>query len=249
MRTNPAQSDPVHARRTVKTLTINGIHVSGRDDQTILEVARENGIHIPTLCALEGLSTVAACRVCLVEVAGRRGLVPSCSTLIEEGMVVTTDDERLTEYRRKIVELLFSERNHVCAVCVSNGDCELQSLAQELGINHVRYPYLYPAADVDATHREFGIDHNRCILCTRCVRVCDEIEGAHTWDLTGRGLGTRVITDLKQDWGNSRTCTNCGKCVVCCPTGALFHKGVGVGEQKKDTEFLPYLTSMREARE
>ena len=101
------------------------------------------------------------------------------------------DDELASgceRYRRLILELLFSERNHICSVCVSNGHCELQTLAQTLGMTHVHFPYHYPKLPVDASHERFVVDHNRCILCTRCVRVCDEIEGAHTWDVMGRGI-------------------------------------------------------------
>jgi bidirectional [NiFe] hydrogenase diaphorase subunit len=99
---------------------------------------------------------------------------------------------------------------------------------------------------VDASHERFVADHNRCILCSRCVRVCDEIEGAHTWDVMGRGLDCRVITDLMQPWGKSETCTGCGKCVHLCPTGALSEKGKSVAEMSKRRQFLPYLTLMRE---
>ena len=171
----------------VKTLTIDGKLVSAREDQTILEAAREAGIAIPTLCHLDGLSDVGACRLCLVEVDGRSRLLPACVTKVAEGMDVQTDTDRLREYRRMIVELLFAERNHVCSVCVANGHCELQDLAIAVGMDHVRFDYLNPACAVDVSHERFGIDHNRCILCTRCVRVCDEIEGAHTWDVAGRG--------------------------------------------------------------
>ena len=106
-----------------------------------------------------------------------------------------------------------------------------------------------PNASVDASHERFVVDHNRCILCTRCVRVCDEIEGAHTWDVMGRGTNSRVITDLNQPWGTSDTCTSCGKCVQVCPTGALFEKGKSVAEMAKRREFLPYLTTMRGQRQ
>ena len=103
-----------------------------------------------------------------------------------------------------ILELLFAERNHICSVCVSNGHCELQTLAQNLRITHVNFPYRYPKAQVDGSHDRFVVDHNRCILCTRCVRVCEEIEGAHTWDVMGRGIEARVITDLNQAWGRRK---------------------------------------------
>jgi len=233
----------------VKTFKIDGRDFSAAAEESILDVARQNQIFIPRMCELEGLSTVGACRLCLVEVKGASKLLPACVTRVEEGMEVTTTSARLENYRRMIVELLFSERNHICSVCVSNGHCELQSMAQRLGITHIPFPYRYPKEQVDASHDRFVIDHNRCILCTRCVRVCDEIEGAHTWDVMGRGIGSHVVTDLNQPWGSSETCTSCGKCVHVCPTGALFEKGRSVAEMAKRRNFLPYLTMMREDHE
>jgi NADH dehydrogenase/NADH:ubiquinone oxidoreductase 75 kD subunit (chain G) len=229
-----------------KTLTIDEQHVSAEESETILAAATDAGIKIPTLCRLEGLSEVGACRLCLVEVSGSNKLLPACVTKVTEGIEVKTNTERLRKYRLMILELLFAERNHICSVCVANGHCELQTLAQQHGMTHVQFAYLYPHATVDASHDRFVIDHNRCILCTRCVRVCDEIEGAHTWDVMGRGTNSRVITDLNQPWGTSETCTSCGKCVQVCPTGALFEKGKSVAEMAKRREFLPYLTLMRD---
>jgi bidirectional [NiFe] hydrogenase diaphorase subunit len=228
------------------TLTIDEKLVSAEENGTLLEAATDAGIKIPTLCRLEGLSDVGACRLCLVEVDGSNKLLPACVTKAVEGMEVRTDTEQLQKYRLMILELLFAERNHICSVCVANGHCELQSLAQRHGMSHVRFSYLYPEARVDASHDRFVVDHNRCILCTRCVRVCDEIEGAHTWDVMGRGTNSRVITDLNQPWGSSETCTSCGKCVQVCPTGALFEKGRSVAEVARRREFLPYLTLMRQ---
>ena len=232
----------------IKTLKIDDRDFSARQDETILDVARQNDIFIPTLCDLKGLSSVGACRLCLVEVKGNNKLVAACVTRVEEGMEVTTNSERLQRHRRNLLELLFTERNHICSVCVSNGHCELQTLAQKLDITHVHYRYRYPQLQVDASHERFSVDHNRCILCSRCVRVCDEIEGAHTWDVMGRGIQALVITDLAEPWGTSQTCTECGKCVHVCPTGALFEKGKSVAEMLKRRQFLPYLTQMREER-
>lgn len=229
----------------ILTLKIDDRDVSARRGETVLEVARENDIFIPTLCHLEGLASLGACRLCLVEIRGTAKLVPACVTAARQDMEVTTDSERLRDYRRKILELLFSERNHVCSVCVSNGHCELQALAQKLGMTHVRYEYLYPRLAIDASHERFSADPNRCVLCMRCVRVCDEIEGAHTWDVMHRGITAHVITDLNQSWGSSETCTGCGKCVQVCPTGALSEKGKSVAEMIKSKAFLPYLQIMR----
>jgi bidirectional [NiFe] hydrogenase diaphorase subunit len=229
------------------TLQIDGKDVSCRSGQTILAVAREHGIEIPTLCQLDGLSVWGGCRLCVVEVAGSNKLLAACSTACAEGMQVTTNTPRLQAYRKLILEMLFSERNHVCAVCVSNGHCELQMMAQKLGLTHIHLPYRYPDMSVDSSHDRFRMDHNRCILCTRCVRVCDEIEGAHTKDVKGRGIKSFIINDLEQPWEEAESCTTCGKCVHVCPTGALTDKGTAVAEMLKRRQFLPYLTQMRES--
>ena len=231
----------------VKTLTIDGHEVSARAGQTILEVAREHNIKIPTLCHLDGLTDVGACRLCVVEIKGNNKLFPACVTSVFEGMEVFTDTERLQKHRRMILELLFAERNHICSVCVANGHCELQALGQEIGVTHVRLPYRNPELAVDASHERFTADHNRCILCTRCVRVCAEIEGAHVWDVMGRGIDSLVITDLNDPRGKS-SCTRCGKCVQVCPTGALFDKSKTGSDHPKYPDFLPYLNLMREAQ-
>ena len=231
----------------VKTLRIDGEEVSARSGQTILEVAREHDIDIPTLCHLEGLSDVGACRLCLVEIKGSNKLLPACVTTVFEGMEVSTHTERLQKHRHMILELLFAERNHVCSVCVANGHCELQALAQDQGLTHISLPYRNPELTVDASLERFTVDHNRCILCTRCVRVCAEIEGAHVWDVMGRGINSTVITDLNDPWGSS-SCTRCGKCVQVCPTGALFDKSKVGSDHPKYPDFLPYLNLMREAR-
>jgi bidirectional [NiFe] hydrogenase diaphorase subunit len=228
------------------TLRIDGRDAGARQGETIIQVAREAGIYIPYMCNVEGLSNVGACRLCLVEVRGQSRLLPACATEVTEGMVVTTDNERLRKYRKMIVEMMFAERNHICAVCVSNGHCELQRVAQKLGVTHVRMPYLHPTLPFDASHERFILDHDHCILCTRCVRVCHEIEGAHTWDVRDRGTSSRVIIDLDQPWGTSESCTSCGKCVNVCPTGALAEKGRATAEMTKKRQFLPYLTIMRE---
>ena len=149
---------------SVKTLEIDGKVVTGLAGQTIFNAAWENGIKIPRLCHVGGLSDPGACRLCLVEVEGQKKLLASCLTSVEEGMVVRTDTERLREHRKMIVELLLAERNHVCAVCVVNGDCELQDLAMELGVDHVRIRYRFPSLSVDTSHERFGLDHNRCVV-------------------------------------------------------------------------------------
>jgi len=230
------------------TLLIDNRECGGRADQTILEVAEESGIFIPTLCHLAGLSNIGACRMCLVEVKGSNKLMAACVTKIQEGMEVTVNSDQLREYRKLALEMLLSERNHICSVCVTNGHCDLQYLTQKLGVDHITMPYLHPLMPVDASHPRYIADHNRCILCTRCVRVCHEIEGAHTWDILGRGSKAHVITGLNKPWGESDSCTSCGKCVHVCPTGALSEKGQAAGEMAKRRTILPYLSMMRNAR-
>ena len=225
------------------SIRIDGEYVAAEQGQTILEVARASGKYIPTLCWLENITPVGACRLCIVEVSGVNRLLPACTTPVQDGMSVTTNSERLQQYRRIALEFLFSERNHQCAVCVSNNHCELQSMAQRLGVTDVRYPYAYPRLPVDMSHSRFVLDHNRCILCTRCVRVCAHVEGAHVWDVSARGIRSMLVCDMNRPWGESKSCTGCGKCVQVCPTGALAEKGFGVEEMvKRDAKITRLIT-------
>jgi bidirectional [NiFe] hydrogenase diaphorase subunit len=232
-----------------KTLTIDGKQISAEEGATVLQAAEEAGVKIPTLCHLDGIYDVGACRLCLVEISGTPKLLPACRTKVAEGMEIKTDSERLRKYRRMILELLFAERNHVCAVCVSNGNCELQTLAWSNGMDHVRYEYIFPKWNVDTTHVLFGMDHNRCVLCTRCVRVCWHIEGAGTRNVSGRGSRSKIITDLNVPWGEADSCTRCGKCVQSCPTGALFYKGSTVSEMERDRGRLEFIVTAREKKQ
>ena len=246
----PAGQDLRRPQCGVVTLTIDGRAVSGCDDETVLAVSRENEIEIPTLCQLDGLSIWGGCRLCLVEIDGRAKLQTACTTLVCEDMVVRTDTPKLRNYRKTIIEMLFTEGNHVCSVCVSNGNCELQHTAQALEVDHISLPYLYPKRSVDATHPLFDFDANRCILCTRCVRVCDEVEGAHTWDVQGRGIESKLITDFGQPWGDATSCTSCGKCVQSLPHWLTRRKGQRCrrDDQRQQISDLPARHEARENR-
>jgi bidirectional [NiFe] hydrogenase diaphorase subunit len=235
-------------RRSI-AITINDIEVDAFEGESILRAARRVGIPIPSLCYLEGLSVWGACRICVVEVAGQHQPRPACATAVAEDMEVRTNTERLRSHRRTILELLFAEGNHVCAVCVSNGNCELQDRAVEAGMDHVRFDYQNPLRPIDASHPKYVFDPNRCIVCTRCVRVCDEIEGAHVWDVASRGHQAHLVTELGGPWGRASSCTWCGKCVASCPTGALFYQGSAVGESVHAPDLVARLVAARRDHE
>lgn len=229
----------------VKSFKIDGICVTGQSNQTILEVAHENSIDIPTMCYLKGLSPVGSCRMCIVEIKGSHEPTPSCTAKIKEGMEVTTSSPKIKAAREMILSMMFGERSHVCSTCVANGDCELQNKSVELELEHSKVSYLDKRFEIDASHKNFVNDPNKCILCTRCIRVCDEIEGAHALDLFGRGINSRIIHDMDEPWADSVSCTSCGKCVYVCPTGALYEKDISEDEVMKKREIITELIKNR----
>lgn len=213
--------------------------------KTILEVCREHDIEILTMCHLKGITDVGACRLCLVEIEGSTKLFSACTTKVTANMIIRTATERIRRYQRITTELFFAERNHVCSVCVANGKCELQNLGYKMGMDRIRYPHLFPQCDVDTSHPWYVMDHNRCIMCTRCVRVCNDVEGAHNWDVMDRGFQVRVISDFNTPWGESITCTSCGKCVHACPTGAIWPKAIVQGQLEKKPGIIAELMEKR----
>ena len=206
---------------SVLTLQLDGRAVAAPAGSSLLAVCRAAGVSLPTLCHLDGLSPVGACRLCLVEIEGAARPQAACVTEAAEGMVVRSDTPELRRFRRMAVELFFAEGNHVCAVCVADGHCELQQVAALVGMDHVRFPARSPLHDP-----------NRCILCSRCVRACDELEGAHVWDIAERGSDCRLIAGLDQPWGEVSACTDCGHCVDACPTAALVPQQLSTGERR-----------------
>jgi formate dehydrogenase major subunit len=205
------------------TLVINDRQIKGKAGDTVLEVCQANGIDVPTLCHLDGLADVGACRLCVVEIEKERRPVPACTYPARDGLVVKTNTEQLERYRRQILELIFTEHNHFCMFCERSGDCELQKLAYRYQMDNVRYPYAFPSLSVDSLSDYLVIDHNRCILCGRCIRACSEVAASHTLDFSQRGWKTLIAADLEQPLGES-SCLLCGPCVQACPTGAIFGK-------------------------
>ena len=232
---------------TIK-VTINDKVYDVALNATVLEACKSAGVEIITMCHLDGISDVGACRLCLVEVEGINKLLPACTTKVTANMIIRTETERLKKYQRITTELLFAERNHVCAVCVANGKCELQDLGYRVGMDAIRYPHLFPQCEVDTSHPWYVMDHNRCIMCTRCVRVCAEVEGAFNWGVRNRGNEVRIIADFDGPWGESTTCTSCGKCLHACPTGAIWPKAIVQGQLSKQPTMINDLVEKRRMR-
>jgi bidirectional [NiFe] hydrogenase diaphorase subunit len=232
---------------TTVSLTIDGFEITVPEGTTILQAAKDNGIIIPSLCNLPGLTAYGGCRLCLVEVSGSPKLFPACSTLVGNGMAVSTQSQKLREYRKMVIEMLLSERTHICSVCVANEHCELQAMANQLGVDHVIFERNWSSDLIDSTHDFLVIDRNRCILCTRCIRVCDQIEGVHTLDLKLRGKTSQVIMDLDEKWAAARSCTSCRKCAKVCPVGAIYIEGEKI-EHTKDPGVAEFVLSRRKNR-
>ena len=201
-------------------LSINDRPVSVEEGATILDAATAAGVRIPTLCHIKGLFPSGACRMCVVELEGRPGLMPSCAYPAEEGMKVMTRSPRVLNARRTIVELLLASHPFDCLTCSRNQACELQSLAAEYNIEKVPYKGARREHHVDFSSTAIVRDPNKCILCGRCVRVCEEVQGVAAIDFTHRGFDTMVLPAFNRDLSETM-CVNCGQCVMACPTGAL----------------------------
>jgi formate dehydrogenase major subunit len=202
-------------------ITINGHPAQVPDGITILEAAKRLGVEIPTLCHHPALQDIGACRLCVVEVSGRREVQPACVFPVSDKLVIQTETPKTAAMRRFALEMLFSERSHYCMYCEMSGDCELQSLAYRYGLDRSAYPVPHEHLPVDATRQYFIMDHNRCILCRRCIRACGELAGNFTLGLKARGAKTIISADMDAPLGES-SCVACGTCLQVCPTGALI---------------------------
>jgi len=204
-------------------LTIDRIPVSVEPGTTVLEAARQNGIHIPTLCYLKEINQIGACRMCLVEVKGGRALQTACTLPCEEGMAISTTSKEVRDTRRVVLELLLSDHNISCPTCVRQGNCELLRLSQEAGITEIPFRGAQHEHRLDISSPSLSIDASKCVLCQRCVAVCREVQGVSAIGVVNRGFESRVAPFFESLIDNA-ACSNCGQCTLVCPTGALTER-------------------------
>lgn len=204
-------------------LTINGRKVEVPEGTTILEAAKKANIDIPTLCFLKDVNEIGDCRMCVVEVEGRRGFATSCIQKVEEGMVVKTNTPQVIEARRIVLDLILSNHDRECLTCTRNGTCELQKLAQEFYVDEIKYQGSRNKHEIDDVSPAIVRDFNKCILCRRCVATCKNVQGIGAIDCTERGFSSTVST-YKNKSLNDVNCTFCGQCIEACPVGALKEK-------------------------
>ncbi|MDB5366490.1 MAG: yjgC [Rhodospirillales bacterium] len=220
--TQAAKSD------AVVTLTIDGFPVTVAEGTSVMRAAMEAGVKVPKLCATDSLEPFGSCRLCLVEIEGRAGTPASCTTPVAEGMSVSTQTERLKKLRRGVMELYISDHPLDCLTCAANGDCELQDMAGEVGLRDVRYGFAgdnHLGAAKDESNPYFTFDPSKCIVCSRCVRACEEVQGTFALTIDGRGFESKVAAGMNESFLGSE-CVSCGACVQACPTATLIEKSV-----------------------
>lgn len=213
---------------TMITVEIDGHDVIVPQGTSVMRAAQQAGIPIPKLCASDNLDAFGSCRLCLCKVEGQKGTPASCTTLVEAGMKVTTQDEQLAKLRRGVMELYISDHPLDCLTCSDNGDCELQDMAGVVGLRHVRYGYdgdNHLDAETDDSNPYFSYDASKCIVCSRCVRACDEVQGTMALTVEGRGFNSRIAASMGETFMDSE-CVSCGACVQACPTATLQEKSV-----------------------
>ena len=222
----PARDGQADARQV--TLTIDGQEISVAEGTSVMRAAAEAGINIPKLCATDSLEPFGSCRLCLVQIDGRRGYPASCTTPVENGMVVYTETPKLHELRRGVMELYISDHPLDCLTCSANGDCELQDMAGVVGLRSVRYGTdgaNHLQDETDTSNPYFSYDPSKCIVCNRCVRACEETQGTFALTISGKGFASRVTAGQNESFLDS-DCVSCGACVQACPTATLQEKSV-----------------------
>jgi formate dehydrogenase major subunit len=219
---------PAATSEKMVALTIDGVEVTAREGTSIMRAAMEIGTEIPKLCASDMLESFGSCRLCLVEIEGRNGTPASCTTPIAPGMIVRTQTPRLKALRKGVMELYISDHPLDCLTCAANGDCELQTQAGAVGLREVRYGYQganHLGDAKDQSNPYFTYDPAKCIVCNRCVRACEEVQGTFALTIDGRGFASRVAAGKNEPFLESE-CVSCGACVQACPTATLMEKSV-----------------------
>ena len=219
---------PASKSEKLVTLTIDGMKVSVPEGTSIMRAAMEVGNQIPKLCATDMLDAFGSCRLCLIEIEGRNGTPASCTTPVAEGIVVKTQTERLKKIRKGVMELYISDHPLDCLTCSANGDCELQDMAGVVGLRDVRYGYEgenHIKMGKDTSNPYFTYEKSKCIVCNRCVRACEEVQGTFALTISGRGFGSRVSPGMDEEFLSSE-CVSCGACVQSCPTATLNEKAM-----------------------
>jgi len=219
---------PASGNEEVVEVEIDGLPAKVKAGTTILRAARETGVDIPKLCATDNLKPFGSCRLCLVEVEGRKGYPASCTTPVEPGMKILTQTDALAKLRRNVMELYISDHPLDCLTCSANGDCELQDMAGAVGLRDVRYGFdgeNHLDAETDSSNPYFSFDPSKCIVCSRCVRACDEVQGTFALTIEGRGFEAKVSASVSENFIDSE-CVSCGACVQACPTATLMEKSI-----------------------
>ncbi len=219
---------PARVSEREVTLEIDGMSVTVAEGSSVLRAAAEAGISIPKLCATDSLEAFGSCRLCVVEIEGRKGYPASCTTPVTEGMVVNTQSKKLADIRRGVMELYISDHPLDCLTCSANGNCELQDMAGVVGLREVRYGYdgeNHLEAEKDTSNPYFTFDPAKCIVCSRCVRACEETQGTFALTIDGRGFASMVSASQNESFMDSE-CVSCGACVQACPTATLMEKSV-----------------------
>ena len=224
----PDFGTPQSDSETLVTLTIDGISVTVPEGTSVMRAASEGGVKVPRLCATDSLKSFGSCRICLVEIEGRRGFPASCTTAVVDGMEVRTQSEEIGKLRRNVMELYISDHPLDCLTCPTNGDCELQDTAGEVGLRAVRYGFEgenHLIAEKDESNPYFTFDASKCIVCSRCVRACEEVQGTFALTIDGRGFESKVSAGQAESFMES-DCVSCGACVDACPTATLTEKSI-----------------------